>query len=183
MLAGALTAGASASTVQFSVGGVPVDAGQVIEVAPSDDLLVGIWVTPDQPMESYTIDMFLTGPWPQPDVVICDPPWGVFPPPWDPGLSDVIWIPSWGVYEFSGFVGDELFVGPGVVAEFYVHIPDVPYSTILNMEYDFTELVGPAGYYDDMSEHLPLVLHVTPEPVSLGLLALGGLVALRRRIT
>jgi len=181
ILAGALTAGASGSTVQFSVGGVPVGAGEVIEVEPSDWLTVGVYVAPDAPLESFTVDIVPTGPWPLPPPwAVCDPP---SPWPWDPTFPSPGWVPEYGVFMLGGFIlGDELFVGPGVVAEFDVHIPDVPYSTILNMEYDFTELVGP-GYYDDMSEQLPLVLHVTPEPVSLGLLALGGLVALRRRVT
>ncbi len=171
MLAGALTAGASGSTVQFAVGGVPVGAGEVIEVEPSDDLLVGIYVTPDEPIENMWVDFLATGPWPGPPVwpedIVLLPPWEGCWPTYDPDL---------GVYSIGG-LASELWAGPGAVAEFLVHIPDVPVSTTLNLEYDYAE-VGAGGV--DM---LPLVLHVTPEPVSLGLLALGGLVALRRRLT
>jgi hypothetical protein len=176
MLAGALTAGASASLVQFSVGGVPVGAGEVIEVEPSNMLTVGVWIVPDAPIENFWVDLMATGPWdPFTDLVVDPYPWQ----PWD--NDDFIWLPpeppDFWPPSIGGFLRLDPWAGPGVVAEFVVHIPDVPESTILNLEYDYVE-VGTGG-----ADVLPLVLHVTPEPVSLGLLALGGVLAQRRRMT
>jgi hypothetical protein len=199
VLAAGLTAAANAAVVAFSVDGVPT-YGQPVEVRPSDWLEVGIWIGPDFPLESFTVDFYDTGPWiapePLPKVDFQDlgpagtgdvrwvPPEPSIPdPPWDPGLSDARWFSDWGVWSIGGFIsGTELFEGPGVVAEFDVHIADYPESTILNLEIDFVELVGPTGY-EDMPDVYPLVLHVTPEPATIGLLVLGGLAALRRRST
>jgi hypothetical protein len=190
VLAAGLTAAANAAVVQFSVDGLPVDGSVPIEVRPSDNIVVDIWITPDFPLESYTVDIYPTGPWVDPEPLpmlegIDLGPAGTgdvsFPAPFDPGLSDARWIGAYGVWSIGGFVsGATLFDQPGPVAFFDVHIPDVPISTILNLEIDFVELVGPTGY-DDMPEMLPLVLHVTPEPATIGLLVLGGLAALRRR--
>ena len=189
VLAAGLTVAANAAVVQFSVDGVPVDGSVPVEVRPSDNIVIDIWIAPDFPLESYTVDFYATGPWADPDPLPMVPgdlgPNGTgdvrFPAPWDPGLSDAQWMASWGVWSIGGFAsGATLFEGPGSVAEFDVHIPDVPESTILNLEFDFIELVGPTGY-DDMPQMMPLVLHVTPEPATIGLLVLGGLAALRRR--
>jgi hypothetical protein len=183
----AMSTTAMASTVQFSVNGVPTDGSVPVEVVPSQQVEIGIYVTPDFDLESFTIDFFETGPWvPLPKTPGVDlGPGGTgdvqFPAPWDPGLSDAQWFDSFGVWSVGGFVsGTTLFTGPGDVATFVVHIPDVAESTILNLEVDFVELTAP-GFYDDSAQLLPLALHVTPEPATLGLLALGGLAALRRR--
>jgi len=174
MLAGALTAGASASTVQFSVGGVPVDAGQVIEVAPSDEIMVDVWIAPDAPIENFWVDILATGPWDP----FFDLSQSINPlPPWNNDDFTAFPDPAHGIYSIGGFLRGDPWAGPGAVAEFLVHIPDVPKSTILNLEYDYAEVGA------ETVEMLPLVLHVTPEPVSLGLLVLGGVVAMRRRVT
>jgi len=189
VFAAGLTAAANAAVVQFSVDGVPVDGSVPVEVRPSDWIVVDIWIIPDFPLESYTVDFYPTGPWVDPEPLPKVPgdlgPGGTgdvrFPPPWDPGLSDAQWFASYGVWSIGGFVsGTDLFEGPGSVAEFDVHIADYAESTILNLEIDFVELVGPTGY-EDMPDVLPLVLHVTPEPATIGLLVLGGLAVLRRR--
>jgi hypothetical protein len=186
VFAAAMSATATAATVQFSVGGVPTDGSVPIEVVPSQQVQIGLYITPDFDLESFTADFYETGPWvPLPKEPGDLGPGGSglvqFPAPWDPGLSDAQWFDSWGVWSIGGFVsGATLFTGPGEVATFTVHIPDVAESTILNLELDFVELTGPGGY-DDMPQMLPLTLHVTPEPATLGLLALGGLAALRRR--
>jgi len=188
----AMGATATASIVQFSVGGTPTDGSVPIEVVPSDWLQIGIYVTPDFPLETYQIDFYETGPWVDPEPLPKVPdqdlgPAGTgdvqFPAPWDPGLSDAKWDPDFFVWSIGGFVsGTELFQGPGDVATFMVHIPDVSESTTLNLEFDFAELTAP-GQYDDAATFYPLRLHVgvAPEPATLGLLALGGLAALRRR--
>jgi len=188
VLAAGLTAAANAAVVQFAVDGVPVDGSVPVEVRPSDIVQVGIWIEPDFPLESYLVDFYATGPWmplPQEDNVDIGPAGsglvGLPTPPWDQGLSDARWLDMFGVWEVGGFIATgDLFAAPGVVAFFEAHIPDVPESTILNLELDFIELSGPTGY-DDMPNVLPLVLHVTPEPATIGLLVLGGLAALRRR--
>jgi len=188
LLAAGLTAAASAAVVQFSVDGVPVDGSVPVEVRPSDWIEVGIWIDPDFPLETFLVDFYATGPWvPLPQDGNDIGPAALFPyvrlpdPPWDQGLSGARWLDMFGVWEVCGFISTgELFAEPGVVAEFDAHIPDVPESTILNLEFDFAELQGPTGY-DDMPEFLPLVLHVTPEPATIGLLVLGGLAVLRRR--
>jgi len=182
LLAAGLTAAANAAVVTFSVDGVPT-YGQPVEVRPSDWIEVGIWIEPDFPLESFTVDFYATGPWePLPKDFWFGSPI-VFPPPWDPEFADVLWLEMWGVWEIGAFIpGTELFEGPGVVAFFDVHIADYPESTILNLEFDFIELAGPTGGgYEDSPDAYPLVLHVTPEPATIGLLMLGGLAVLRRR--
>jgi len=195
VLAAGLTAAANAAVVQFSVNGVPT-YGQTVEVRPSDWIEVGIWIEPDFPLESFTVDFYDTGPWIDPYPLPKDegdlgpagsgavifPPWDPVLPPWDPGLSDARWLEMFGVWEIGGFItGNDLFDRPAVVAQFDVHIADYPESTILNLEFDFAELVGPTGY-EDAPDTFPLVLHVTPEPATIGLLVLGGLAVLRRRL-
>jgi hypothetical protein len=165
-----LTAAANAAVVQFSVDGVPVDGSVPIEVQPSDEIMVDVWVVPDGAIENFWVDILPTGPWnPLVDAVVT---------PIAPWANDDFfagWDPSWGVLSIGGFLRTEPWAGPGSVAEFLVHIPDVPESTILNLEYDYIE-VGAGS-----AQGLPLVLHVTPEPATIGLLVLGGLAALRRR--
>ncbi|HUW85129.1 MAG TPA: hypothetical protein VMZ31_20290 [Phycisphaerae bacterium] len=182
MLTGGLATGASGSTVQFSIDGVPVDPGLPVEVNHGDWLLVDVWIIPDAPIENFWVDVIMTGPWLEPilpqvpdllaggDVVML--------PPWDNEDAVAYYDAGYDVYSIGGFVRTEPWVGPGGVAEFLIHIPEVPVSTMLNLEYDYVE-IG-AG----TAETLPLVLHhVVPEPMSLSLLVLGSLVALRRRLT
>ena len=187
VFAAAMSATAMASTVQFSVNGVPTDGTVPIEVVPSQQVEIGVYLTPDFDLESYTVDFLATGPWtplPQEDMVDIGPAGSglvQIPLPWDQGLSSAFWLDMFGTWEIGGFIsGAELFTGPGQVASFMVHIPDVAESTILNLEWDFIELAGPGGT-DPGGTLFPLRLHVTPEPATLGLLALGGLAALRRR--
>jgi hypothetical protein len=190
VLAAGLTVAANAAVVQFSVDGVPVDGSVPIDVRPSDNIVVDIWITPDFPLETYLVDIYPTGPWVDPEPLtkvdnVDIGPAGTgevsIPLPFSQSLSDARWLASFGVWEISGFIdGTVLIDQPGPVAFFDVHIPDVPESTLLNLEFDFVELQGPTGY-DDMPEMMPLVLHVTPEPATIGLLVLGGLAALRRR--
>ena len=184
----AMSAVATASTVQFSVDGVPTDGSVPIEVVPSQQVQIGLYVTPDFDLEGFTVDFYATGPWvplPQEDGVDIGPAGSglvQFPPPWGQGLSDAKWLDLYSVWELGGFAETTLFTGPGDVATFMVHIPDVAESTILNLEFDFAELAGYLGSPTvEADVLLPLSLHVTPEPATLALLALGGLAALRRR--
>jgi hypothetical protein len=173
--------------MQFSVNGVPVNVGEIIEVTDTAEtwLTVGVYATPDAPIESYVVEFYPTGPWAwsgPPQWVPSDP---VAPFPWDPGLSTAEWVSELQVFRFSGPVyAGEVFTGPGVLAEFDVCVPRLPASTLVNMEYDSVELVGP-GFHDDMPECVPLLVHpmehVTPEPATLGLLAFGALTMVRRQ--
>ncbi|HUW81907.1 MAG TPA: hypothetical protein VMZ31_03800 [Phycisphaerae bacterium] len=56
-----LTVPTSASTMQFSVNGVPVD-GSAQEV-PQGVVTIGVYVTPDGDFESFWADILPTGPW------------------------------------------------------------------------------------------------------------------------
>ncbi|HUW83896.1 MAG TPA: PEP-CTERM sorting domain-containing protein [Phycisphaerae bacterium] len=180
LFAAGLTVAANAAVVQFSIDGVPIDPAVPVEVEPSDWLMVDVWIVPDAGgIENFWVDVLMTGPWPEPilpqipDLL----PGGevVMLPPWDNEDAVAYYDAGYDVYSIGGFVRGDPWVGPGGVAEFLVHIPDVPISTILNLEYDYVE-IG-AG----TAETLPLILHVTPEPATIGLLVLGGLAALRRR--
>ena len=167
VFAAGLTVAANAAVVQFSVDGVPVDGSVPIEVVPSQVIMVDVWIVPDAPIENFWVDILPTGPWnPLIDAVAL--PIGV----WANDDYFAGWDPGYGVLSIGGFVRAEPWAG---VAEFEVHIPDLPISTILNLEYDYVE-VGAGG-----AQVLPLILHVTPEPATIGLLVLGGLAALRRR--
>jgi len=186
----AMSAAATAGTVQFAVDGVPTDGSVPIEVVPSQQVEIGVYITPDFELESFLVDFYPTGPWaplPQVDGEDIGPAGsglvGLPNPPWDQGLSDAKWLDMFAVWEVGGFISTgDLFSQPGLVAFFNAVIPDVAESTILNLEFDFAELSGPiGGGYDDAPNLLPLSLHVTPEPATLALLALGGLAALRRR--
>jgi hypothetical protein len=167
-----LTAAANAAVVQFSVDGVPVDGTVPIEVLPSDEIMVDVWIVPDAPIENFWVDILPTGPW---DPFVQSGFVVQMLPPWDNDDSFAGWDPGYGVYSIGGFIRVEPWAGPGAVAQFLVHIPDVPISTILNLEYDYAE-VGAGG-----AQALPLILHVTPEPATIGLLVLGGLAALGRK--
>jgi hypothetical protein len=170
VLAAGLAAAANAAVVQFSVDGVPVDGSVPIEVRASDVIMVDVWITPDAPIENFWVDIIATGPWDPLPVAAA-----VGVAPWANDDFFAGWDPGWGVYSIGGFSRVELWPGPGGVAVFEVHIPDVPPSTILNLEYDYVEVgAGSANV-------LPLILHVTPEPATIGLLVLGGLAALRRK--
>ncbi len=181
MLCGVVpSAGASASLVQFSVDGLPVDGSVPIEVRPSDEIVVGVWVIPDAPVENFWVDFYPTGPWPAPPLaevpdLLMDEDVVMYGP-WANGDAFAGYDPAFEMYSIRGFLRGDSWAGPGGVATFVVHIPEVASSTILNLEYDYGE-VGPG----EAQVVLPLVLHVTPEPATIGLLVLGGLAALRRR--
>ena len=186
-----LAGAANAAVMQFSVDGVPIPAGEVVTVMPSDWIVIDIWIdlnqdaVPPEIADTYVANVIPTGPWdPLPldaSGVAWVPPWGagnqVYYPPDFYGAG----MPVAGV--FSDFITGDVGVDQAV-AEFEVHIPDVPFSTILNLEFAPTDVFGDtqvsvAGVLLPLSV-LPLELHV-PEPATLGLLVLGGLAALRRR--
>jgi len=187
VLAAGLTAAANATTVQFSVDGVPVDGSVPVEVRPSDWINVDVWIAPDAPISAWFADIFPTGDWPVNPLLDIQPvPVGDWADVENAFFENLGWDPGFGVYSIGGFVGiknpddpggpwPQDWAGPGPVAMFEIHIPDAPVSTILNLEFD-AQFVEPAA-----DVVLPLVLHVTPEPATIGLLVLGGLAALRRR--
>jgi len=182
-----LAGAANAAVMQFSVEGVPVGAGEIIEVEASDYIMIDIWVEldPGESIDTYVANVLPTGPW---DPLPADQG-GVFPiAPWGANLAYFApdsmgpGMPTAG--NFSDFIPAGTAVSGGVV-EWEVHIPDVPASTILNLEIVPADIFGPtlvslAGVELPLTV-LPLELHVTPEPATLGLLVLGGLAALRRR--
>jgi len=176
-----LAGSANAAVMQFSIGGVPVGPGEVVEVLPSDILMVDIYIDPEgQPYDGYVANIEVTGPWD--------------PMPLD--ASGISWLPPFAQtkqYFTPTQVGNYVVsdnsqstvTDPQGVCEWEVHVPDVPASTILNLEFVPSGMFGDTGILFAGATlpvtTLPLELHVTPEPATLGLLVLGGLAALRRR--
>ena len=180
-----LTAVAGASTMQFSVDGVPVD-GSVQEV-PQGLTTIGVYMTPDVPVECFWVDILPTGPWVAPEPLPKIGDWsdttalidsgdvtmlGV----WDNEFAAAYWDVNYGVWSIGSFLVMGFEGEPQTVAEFDVDLSSYPVSTVLNLEFDYAK-VGP--YIVDVI--LPLSLHVTPEPATLWLFALGGLAAMIRR--
>jgi len=201
VLAGALTAGASANLIQFALDGVPIGAGDVVEVIPGGLLTLGIYVVPDQPICAFTVELMFGEAWPEPPLPQIDkPPTDALIlngdvrmiGDWDNEFAAAFYSFTYDVYPIGSFLswldGLEPQSEPGVTAEFDLHVPDVPISTELACEFDFGEVGWRGGSDDDPvmvpATLVPATLRVmAPEPVSLGLLALGGVVALRRRVT
>jgi hypothetical protein len=175
----AVAAGASASTMQFSVNGIPVD-GSVQEV-PQGITTIGIYMTPDVPVETFFVEFFATGPWvapeplPELDDLIASGDVRMLAV-WDNEFAAAQWDVFYSTWVIGGFLPGELESEPQVVAEFDVDLSSYVVSTVLNLEFDFAEV----GLYE-ADVMLPLVLHVTPEPATVGLLVFGGLAALWRR--
>jgi len=187
-----LTVVTSASTAQFAVNGVPVD-GSVQEV-PQGVTTIGIYITPDAPFDMFWVDFLATGQWVAPEPL---PKIGAPLPGNHTALLDSGDVTMLGVWDNLDAVGywDAYFdvwsiasifdwgplqSGPQIVAEFDVDLSDCPASTMLNLEFDWAEIgtyTGPVQF--DVT--YPLVLHVTPEPATLCLLALGGLAVLWRQ--
>jgi len=109
-------------------------------------------------------------------------------------LAHVAFLGLWGIN--SGFLApgfytfsDALFAGPvgdTAVAQFNLTVPaGLPVSTILTLSAlpiappNGSHIFGPAGALPTTATDL--VIHITPEPATLGLLVLGGLAVLRRR--
>ena len=188
----ALTAGVQGSSMQFSVNGVPVD-GSVQEV-PQGVVTIDIYVTPDDDFDAFNVDILPTGAWvpPEPLPKIGAPATdttalldsgdvrmlGV----WDNENAAAFWIAEYGVWEIGGFLPVGFERTPQALAEFDVDLSSYAVSTMLNLEFDYAEIgLGEPPWSIEVDVTYPLVLHVTPEPATLGLLALGGLSALRRR--
>jgi hypothetical protein len=201
MLTGLLTGGVSANVIQFAVDGVPIGAGDVVEVMPGDLLTLGIYVVPDQPICTFWVEMVFAGPWPVPPLPQIDnPPSDALIlngdvrmiGDWDNEFAAAFYSFTYDVYSVGSFLswldGLEPQSEPGVTAEFDLHVPDVAISTELACEFAFGEVGWRDGWDDDPvmvpATIVPATLRVIfPEPVSVALLALGGVVALRRRMT
>jgi hypothetical protein len=92
------------------------------------------------------------------------------------GASDTAPIPAPGV--------------SGVIYSFMYHVPDLPASSIItigtfwdDLTYlapEYTVAMG-GGTFVGNEYFTPLVLHVIPEPMTIGLLGLGGLFLRRRK--
>jgi hypothetical protein len=69
----------------------------------------------------------------------------------------------------------------GDISWFDYHVPYLPESTYITIWFDgiVTGYDPATGGYDAQVE--PLILHIIPEPMTIGLLGLGGLALLRRR--
>lgn len=189
-----LVGSANAATMMFSVDGAPIGPGQVVEVVASQVVEIDVWVELE-PGESYDFVManvVPTGEWDPvmpltPGDVAWVPPWGTNDAKVEPPGSIMPGVPTGTAMSDSLVVlGLEVDVS-GSVLSFPVHIPDVPESTILNFEYVTGEMIATFNTKVLLGSTalpltlVPLELHVTPEPATLGLLVLGGLAALRRR--
>lgn len=65
--------------------------------------------------------------------------------------------------------------------QFEYHVPELPYSTIIEIALDDIT-VSDAWYMDYVEGDIgPLEIHVSPEPMTVALLGLGGLFLRRRR--
>lgn len=74
----------------------------------------------------------------------------------------------------------------GVLYSFEYHVPDVTISTIIEIGtfYDDDNWLAPELYYVGggmTNEFMPAVIHVVPEPTTIVLLGLGGLLLRRRK--
>jgi hypothetical protein len=79
---------------------------------------------------------------------------------------------------FTVFAASQGFPAPtGDIMWFDFHVPELPDSSII----DITHLQGNWNNLFPDNLFAPIRLHVTPEPMTIGLLGLGGLALLRRR--
>lgn len=182
----ALTAGVQGSAMQFSVDGVPVD-GSVQEV-PQDLVTIDIYVTPDGDFDAFWAEILPTGPWVSPEplpkigapgtdtTALLDSGDVRMLGVWGNDMAAAYWDAPFGNWTIGGYLPEGYEWTPQPVAEFDVDLSSYPVSTVLNLEFDYAEV----GMFEpDVS--VPLVLHVTPEPATLGLLALGAAATMRRR--
>ena len=175
-----MSTAAGASMLQFSINGTPVDGSQ--QEVSQGIVTIDIYMTPDpnSPVDSFWVEFYATGPWvapePLPELADLVASSDVrFIGDWANDDAFAAWNDSWGLWQVGGFNRVASTDVAQAVAEFDVDLSNYAVSTILNLEIDYGE-VGSA----EAGTVVPLVLHV-PEPATLGLLALGGLAALRRR--
>ncbi len=91
-------------------------------------------------------------------------------------------------YQLITAAGGSVFgasIEPGAaIYSFTFHVPELPFSTVIEI-YGLDVVGTPGSYVSNAATFqteaiAPLTLHVVPEPISMGLLGLGGLF-LRRR--
>jgi hypothetical protein len=92
------------------------------------------------------------------------------------------------VYSFQGSIGTGSVIAPGAeLMSFIYHVPEgLEPSTIITIEVldqtgQYTTESGVGDAAGALTSIDSLTVHVIPEPMTMGLLAIGGLVALRRR--
>jgi hypothetical protein len=165
-----MSAAASAATVYWNVDGVP--ALDIVEVAPGAEIKLDLVIDVD-PGEVW--DFGLIGILPTGDADITPGVMGPLPiPPFELQVYDQGYV---NLGSTSTVIDVVTVVDMGTVI-----LPALPESALVNLDYDtvngaiMDSAVGPLPV-----QWIPLVIHITPEPATLGLLVLGGLAALRRR--
>lgn len=91
---------------------------------------------------------------------------------------------SW--YTYAGNSEIPLAYNSGVLYSFTLHIPDLPGSTIITITTMSDDIDYLPAYYQDTTGYIEenfgaLTLHVVPEPITMALLGLGGLLLRRRK--
>jgi hypothetical protein len=164
------------ATLQISVDGDPEPVDSEITISPSDTLVLDIWT-------DATIPQFVAGVW----MLVCDPTLGSITP---------------GIPLINGFsFGDppytdeepEIIPPPGLdgIWGVYTALSEIPAGTVLYDEIGFhcVSTGDVTLYLLDAPDGEPastvfdtVVIHqIIPEPVTIALLGLGGLLVLRRR--
>ncbi len=164
---------ASAGLVQpiiTGLNGIPIDPVSEIAIGPSD--MISFDILSDVQLLTLNIVVKVTGPG------TLDPWQTIIPPEWERlfGPLTIEHVPG-KVYEF----GEGNFNGgppPGIQLEHLLMHCDGPGDV------NITVLNGTQGGTDDMNFATPdfvsVIVHQTPEPMSFGLLGLGGLALFRR---
>jgi len=200
----ATTVNAATLSMRFADGGT-----EVFDAAPSDMITINVWFTPDttdigQDLDNVLFKFTYAGDLEHLTVEGWSAPAG-----WDliggaaPSVPLGDYIENYANYGAAGdLAGLPIVIQdtvPILIFDVVLHVAaaresdisigflqstDPPYPTISTGTNDWTKwpttppVLFPRYYYTDMT---PLIIHNIPEPASLALLAMGGLLVLRRR--